>query len=104
MVGDRDLTIRREQRSTAWLNDVIWASAAQLGHTDVFVARSTSIEDDHLAFLQAGIPSADLIDLEYPAWHTAEDTLDKISARSLEIVGDVMMDALPAIEARLKRP
>jgi len=104
MVGDRDLTIRREQRSTAWLNDILWTSAAQLGHNDVFVAQSTSIEDDHLAFLQAGIPSADLIDLEYPAWHTAEDTLDKISARSLEIVGDVMIDALPAIEARLKRP
>ena len=104
MVGDRDLTIRREQRSTSWLNDIIWASAAKLAHDDVFVAQSTTIEDDHLAFLQAGVPSADLIDLEYPAWHTAEDTLDKVSARSLEVVGDVLVDALPAIEARLKRP
>ena len=104
MVGDRDLTIRREERSTSWLNDIIWTSAAKLGHTDVFVSQSTSIEDDHLAFLHAGVPSADLIDLEYPAWHTAEDTLDKVSARSLEVVGDVMIDALPAIEARLKRP
>lgn len=103
MVGDRDLTIRREQRSTSWLNDILWASAARLGHNDVFVAQATTIEDDHLAFLHAGVPSVDLIDLEYPAWHTAEDTLDKVSARSLEIVGDVVIDALPATEARLKR-
>jgi hypothetical protein len=103
MVGDRDLTIRREDRSTPWLNDAIWASAERLGHRDVFVAQSTNVEDDHLAFLHAGVPSVDLIDLEYPAWHTAEDTLDKVSARSLEAVGDVLIDALPAIEARLKR-
>ena len=103
MVGDRDLTIRREQRSTSWLNNILWTSAGRLGHSDVFVAQTTTIEDDHLAFLHAGVPSVDLIDLEYPAWHTAEDTLDKISARSLEIVGDVVIDALPGIEARLKR-
>ena len=58
------------------------------------------IEDDHLPFVKAGVPSVDIIDLEYPQWHTAEDTLDAVSARSLQVVGDVVVAALPQIEAR----
>jgi Iap family predicted aminopeptidase len=68
-----------------------------------FVSDSTPIEDDHLEFLAAGIPSVDIIDLEYPDassrfWHTQEDTIDKISAASLQAVGDVVLAALPALE------
>ena len=63
---------------------------------------STPIEDDHLEFLAAGIPSVDIIDLDYTAWHTAEDTLDRVSAKSLQAVGDVLLAALPAIEAKLR--
>jgi len=59
------------------------------------------VEDDHMHFLKAGIPSVDIIDLDYPAWHTAQDTLDAVSARSLQVVGDVVVAALPEIEARL---
>ena len=62
----------------------------------------TPIEDDHLEFLAAGIPSVDIIDLDYPAWHTADDTLDNVSPRSLQVVGDVLLAALPLIESRLK--
>jgi Zn-dependent M28 family amino/carboxypeptidase len=62
------------------------------------------IEDDHIPFLKAGVPSTDIIDLEYPAWHTAEDTLDKTSARSLQVVGDVVLASLPSIEARVGKP
>jgi citrate synthase len=101
MIGDRNLVIRREGYSTPWLTDLIWASARRLGHAAVFVDDQTFIEDDHLPFLQAGIPAVDLIDLEYPPWHTSADTVDKTSPRSLQIVGDVLLDALPAIEARL---
>jgi hypothetical protein len=61
------------------------------------------VEDDHIAILEAGIPSVDIIDLDYPAWHTPADTLDQISARSLQTVGDVLVGALPAIEARLSK-
>ena len=54
--------------------------------------------------MKAGVPSVDIIDLEYPQWHTAQDTLDAVSARSLQVVGDVVLAALPQIEARLSRP
>ena len=64
--------------------------------------RPRAIEDDHMPFLEAGVQAADIIDLDYPAWHTAGDTLDQTSARSLEIVGKVVQSAWPALEARLK--
>jgi len=101
MIGDRDLRIRREEASTRWLTDLIWAAARRDGHGAVFVDETTPIEDDHVPFLQAGIPAVDIIDLEYAPWHTAGDTLDKVSARSLQTVGDVVLAALPQIEARL---
>jgi glutaminyl-peptide cyclotransferase len=101
MVGDRDLNIRREANSTPWLTDLIWAAAQRLGHARHFLDESTPIEDDHIPFLQAGVPAVDIIDLDYPHWHTAGDTLDKVSARSLQVVGDVVLAALPEIEARL---
>jgi glutaminyl-peptide cyclotransferase len=103
MIGDRDLTIRREANSTRWLTDIVWKAAATLGHTRYFLSEETPIEDDHLPFLEAGVPAVDIIDLDYPAWHTAADTLDNVSARSMQIVGDVVLAALPAIEARLKQ-
>jgi glutaminyl-peptide cyclotransferase len=101
MIGDRQLTIRREQNSTPWLTDVIWATAKRLGHGAQFLDEPTPIEDDHIPFLKAGVQAVDLIDLDYPAWHTAQDTLDNVAARSLQIVGDVVVAALPAIEQRL---
>jgi glutaminyl-peptide cyclotransferase len=101
MIGDRDLRIMREEASTAWLTDAIWAAAKALGHDDVFVPQSTQIDDDHIPFLRAGVPAVDIIDLDYAPWHKAGDTLDKVSARSLQTVGDVVLEALPAIEKRL---
>jgi Zn-dependent M28 family amino/carboxypeptidase len=98
MVGDRDLNIRREAHSTPWLTDILWASAARLGHARHFVNEAMPVEDDHAPFLRAGVPAALLIDFDYPPWHTAEDTLDKVSAQSLAVVGDVVLDALPSIE------
>jgi glutaminyl-peptide cyclotransferase len=100
MIGDRDLQIRREQASTSWLTNTIWAAARRLNLGDVFVDSVTPIEDDHVPFLNAGVPAVDIIDLDYPPWHTAGDTLDKVSARSLQVVGDVLVEALPAIEKR----
>lgn len=101
MVGDRQLNIRREATSTPWLTEIIWTTARRLGHQASFINESMAVEDDHMHFLKAGIPSVDIIDLDYPAWHTAQDTLEAVSARSLQTVGDVMMAALPDIEARL---
>lgn len=100
MIGDRNLTIRRDTNSTRWLTDLVWASAGRLGHR-AFLQEETTVEDDHLPFVRAGVPSVDIIDLEYPAWHTPQDTLDAVSARSLQVVGEVVLDALPQIEKRL---
>jgi hypothetical protein len=104
MIGDRNLAIRRDSNSTPWLNDIVWAAAKKLGHGATFVDEETTIDDDHVPFMQAGVPSIDIIDLDYTAWHTAQDDLDHVSPRSLQIVGDVVLDALPAIEQRLAQP
>ena len=101
MIGDRDLDIRRDTNSTTWLTDIIWNAASRLGYDGDFLPDSTRIEDDHQPFLAAGVPSVDVIDLDYEQWHTAKDTLEACSARSLQVVGDTIVAALPAIESHL---
>jgi Zn-dependent M28 family amino/carboxypeptidase len=101
MIGDRDLGILRDTYSTPWLMNLIWATAARLGHGRHFLSTAMAVEDDHAPFLRAGVPAALLIDFDYPPWHTADDTLDKVSAQSLAVVGDVVLGALPAIERHL---
>lgn len=91
MIGDADLDIYMERNSDAVLTAQIWAQAAELGYADKFIpVPGYSILDDHTPFLRAGIPAVDIIDFDYPYWHTTEDTLDKVSAQSLQIVGDVL--------------
>ena len=87
MIADRSQRFMRESNSTPWLTDIIWSTAQKMGHGAIFVNASTPIEDDHVPFLNARVPAADIIDLDYPAWHTAADTLDHTSARSLQVVG-----------------
>ncbi len=101
MIGDRDLRIKRDGYSTPWLTDVIWDAARRQKLDAYFVPASTQIEDDHLPFLEAGVPSVDIIDLEYPPWHTAGDSRDAVLDRSLQVVGDVVVAALPQLETRL---
>ena len=105
MIGARNLKLRRDAASTAWLTDIIWAAAKRLGHSDTFVDQGTDIGgDDHMPFLRAGVPSVDLIDLDdYPQWHTKDDDLMHVGASSLQVVGDVTLAALPDIERRLAR-
>ena len=100
MIGDRDLGMRKDSNSTPWLADIIWGQAAKMKLDRAFLPALTTVEDDHLPFLAAGIPSVDIIDLDYEAWHTPRDTLDAVSARSLQVVGDVLLASLPQIEAR----
>jgi hypothetical protein len=101
MIGDRDLRIMRESHSTPWLTDIIWNTARRLKRPE-FVDAAIPIEDDHVEFLAGGVPAVDIIDLDYPAWHKPEDTFDKISAASLQTVGDVLLASLPEIERRLQ--
>jgi len=106
MIADRELMFKRDENSTPWLTDIIWSAARKLDRPE-FSPETTYVEDDHLPFLGAGIAAVDIIDLEYPDasmryWHTAEDTLDKVSPHGLQVVGDVLLEALPAIELRVK--
>ena len=99
MIGDKDLRVMKEANSTAWLTESVWSAASRLGRHE-FVGETTTIEDDHLEFLEAGVPAVDIIDLDYPDWHQPGDTLDKVSAASLQSVGDVVVAALGDIAAR----
>jgi hypothetical protein len=107
MIAERDARFFRESRSTGWLKDIIWSTAGELGHRATFPELETLVEDDHWAFLDAGVDAVDIIDLDYGPgmswWHTAHDTMDKLSARSLQTVGDVLVASLPQIEAHLLR-
>ncbi len=88
MIGDRDLNLHFEQSSNPLISQEIWAQAGSLGYTTQFIPEAGyNILDDHWPFLEAGIPAADLIDFDYPYYHTSADTLDKLSAESLEAVG-----------------
>ncbi len=91
MVGDADLSLPMEGNSDPALRNSIWDTAAKLGYEDIFTAEPRYfIEDDHLPFIQAGIPAVDVIDIEYRYWHTTADVPEHVSAHSLQIVGDVL--------------
>lgn len=92
MIGDADLQIYLEANSDEVLRTQIWQQAAELGYGAVFSDEvKHSMLDDHTPFLQLGIPAVDIIDFDYPYWHTRADTLDKISADSLKAVGDTLL-------------
>jgi Zn-dependent M28 family amino/carboxypeptidase len=103
MMGYKNLRLGRDVMSTSWLLDAVWQTAKQIGSDAQFVDAGESVgDDDHGPFLHAGIDSLDIIQLSsYPYWHTKEDTLDKVSAKSLKIVGDTVVLSLPKIEERL---
>ena len=102
MIGDRDLQIVDEMYSTDTVKRVIRESAASLGFQREFSGPAQAIEDDHFPFLKRGVRAVDLIDFEYGPnhswWHTAEDTMDKLSAKSLEAVGRTVLEALRRLD------
>jgi Zn-dependent M28 family amino/carboxypeptidase len=104
MIGDKDLDIQRESRSTGWLVDLVRQAAHKYSYDRYFFQTEEAVDDDHLAFVQRGVPSIDVIDLDYGPnnayHHTAQDTMDKISARSLTIDGDVFMETIRLIDLR----
>ena len=92
MIGDADLNIYLERNSNVGIRTEIWSTAAKLGYSKQFINQEKfSMEDDHTPFLEAGIPAVDLIDFDYPYWHTTQDTPDKVSAKSLQAVGDTLL-------------
>jgi hypothetical protein len=106
MIGAKDLKLRKDTDfSTPWMNDLFWATGHKLGYASTFLDGNGAVGgDDHEEYFKAGIPTIDLIDLaDYPQWHTKDDDLNHVSARSLQIVGDVMLAALPEVEKRLMK-
>jgi Zn-dependent M28 family amino/carboxypeptidase len=104
MIGDRDLDLVYETTGTAWLRELVWKTADELGYARQFTRNAGYIGDDHHPFLAIGVPAIDLIDFNYGPqhrwWHTEEDTMDKLSAASLQAVGDVIIRALKKLEAK----
>lgn len=90
MVGDEQLELPRELNSTPWLQSSIWQKAEELGYSQFMDQPGYRILDDHTPFLRDGIPAVDIIDFEYPYWHTPQDTLDKVSGDSLKTVGETL--------------
>jgi Zn-dependent M28 family amino/carboxypeptidase len=110
MIGDKDLDIQHDTNSTEWLVALARQAAHKFGYDKYFFASAEPVSDDHLPFVQRGVPSLDIIDLDYGPHtvehpegsyhHTAQDTLDKLSVRSLTISGDVFMETIRLINAR----
>jgi Zn-dependent M28 family amino/carboxypeptidase len=105
MIGDKDLDIQRESRDTDWLVALVRQAAKKFGYEKYFFKDKGEIEDDHLPFVKRGVPSIDLIDINYGPpgnsyHHNAQDTMDKISAHSLTIDGDVFMETIRLIGLR----
>ncbi len=104
MIGDADLNVERDSDSTPWLEDLVYQAASNLGYQSHFFGRTIPVADDHLPFVQRGVPSADLIDLEYGYGnvfhHTPQDTLDKLSPKSIEIVGLVILETVRLLDKK----
>jgi glutaminyl-peptide cyclotransferase len=106
IVGTRTPHFKRETYSTKALVDLVWGVAKKLGYGDVFVEDSSAVEDDHQSFLKRHVPSVDVIDLDNGPggdvyyWHTPQDSLDKISPKTLAIVGHVFLESVKQLQAK----
>jgi Peptidase family M28 len=98
MIGDAHLDITRDSNSTPWLVDLVWSVAKRLGYGRYFLSTAMAVDDDHMPFIRRGVAAVDVIDFDYPSWHTAEDTLDKCSPRSLAIVGHVFLESVRELD------
>jgi len=100
IVGTRELRLKRDSNSDKALTDLVWSTANRLGYSGVFVNMPTAIDDDHQSFSTRGVKTVDIIDLEIPYWHTPQDTLDKISSKSLAIVGHAILESVKQLQTK----
>jgi glutaminyl-peptide cyclotransferase len=102
IVGGRTAQFPRESSSTPALIDLVWNTAARLGYSSLFLAESAAAEDDHDSFMKRGVPAVDVIgDFEHNGyWHTPQDALDKISPRTLAIVGHVFLESIKQLQSK----
>lgn len=109
MIGDKDLEIFRDSNSTPWLEDLVGEAARRLGYQSYFFGEGGGgIGDDHVSFARFGVPVADIIDLDYgydnSFHHTTQDTIDKLSPKSLQVSGDVILETIRLVNARGDQP
>jgi glutaminyl-peptide cyclotransferase len=100
MIGDKDLDIMDEQNSSAALRKLIWSTAQRLGYGKYFLETGGPTDDDHMPFIRMGVEAVDLIDFDKSYWHTPQDTIDKLSPHSFEVVGAVLTAVLNELEER----
>lgn len=104
MIGDRDLGVARDTAATPWLMNLVCAEAHRIGAGPAFCNYAEDVEDDDTEFRAVGLPAADIIDFHYGPfnsyWHTPQDTMDKLSARSFRIVGSVTLATVHAVASR----
>jgi glutaminyl-peptide cyclotransferase len=104
MIGDKDLDIVQDANSSESLRALVWQTAGSLGYGKYFLPMQGAIEDDHLPFTAAGVNALDLIDFNYGPqnayWHTDKDTSDKLGAHSFQVVGDVVVKTIAALQAK----
>jgi len=111
MIGDQDLNVARETGSSGWLQNFIAQAANQLGYSRYFFQYETNIIDDHNSFIQVGIPAVDVVDAEYGRMgirfdamgefhHSNNDTMDKVSQHSLEVVGRTILLTLELLDSQ----
>jgi glutaminyl-peptide cyclotransferase len=104
MIAAQDVNILRDDNSTPWLLDLIHTAAERGGYQSHFYAIKTPMEDDHLPFVKRGVPSADVIGMPYGYndvfHHTAQDTMDKLDPKSLEIVGNTILETVHLVDQR----
>jgi glutaminyl-peptide cyclotransferase len=104
MIGDRDLELINEVNSGEELRKLVWSTAAELGYSKQFAHNTQPIADDHIPFIRLGVNAIDLIDFDYGPnhsyWHNGQDTLDKLSPASFDVMGKVLLGVLKKLEAK----
>jgi Zn-dependent M28 family amino/carboxypeptidase len=98
MIGDADLDILHDGNSSQPLLKLIWDTADKIGYGKYFTRQGSATDDDHMPFVRLGVNAADVIDLDYRPWHTPADTMDKLSAHSFQVVGDVIVAVVKELE------
>lgn len=104
MVGDNELVLEKDQASTSWLVDLLWKSAQELGYGKHLASSPKAMVDDHIPFIESGIPAVDIIDFNFGLfnrhWHTSGDTLDKVEPQSLKITGEIVLRLIDKLMAK----
>ena len=98
MIGDKSLGVLVEENSTQSLRKLVWNAASELGYKAYFLDSGEKVDDDHMPFLKLGVPSLDIIDFDYDPWHKDSDTMGKLSPKSLDIVGTVVLESVKRID------